>query len=204
MTTPLLTAIVLAGGRSSRMGQDKALLLINGIPLLQYVCHVAGACASSVTVVSPWPDRYRTIVPTDCHLLAETLLPNETNFDSHSPLMGFYQGLKHVATDWVLLLACDMPYLKTEVLQEGVARLPLISPEAIALLPSDQQGWHPLCGFYRRTALDSLEAFIEVGGRSFQRWLDSQTVERWEPSDRDILFNCNTPGDWERALNRSA
>lgn len=201
MTTDLLSGIVLAGGHSRRMGEDKALLSIHGTPLLRQVCQVAIDCASSVIVVTPWPSRYQLTVPTECQLLTETLMPTETSFESHSPLVGFYQGLEQAKTEWVLLLACDMPQLKAEVLTAGAIALPQINPKAIAYLPRDQNGWQPLCGFYRRACLPSLQAFINMGGRSFQRWLEGELVEEWEPSDRDILLNCNTPDDWQNMLN---
>jgi len=201
MTQMTLSGIVLAGGQSRRMGEDKALLSIHGIPLLQHVCQVALDCASSVIVVTPWPSRYKDIVPPDCHLLEETLMPKETSFESHSPLVGFWQGLEQVSTDWVMLLACDMPQLKADVLKAGAIALAQITPQAIAYLPHDQNGWQPLCGFYRQDCLTSLQAFINRGGRSFQRWLEGEQVEVWEPRDRDILLNCNTPEDWQNLLN---
>jgi molybdopterin-guanine dinucleotide biosynthesis protein A len=204
MTTMPLSGIVLAGGHSRRMGEDKALLSIHGIPLLRHVCQVALGCASSVTVVTPWPSRYKDVVPPKCHLLAETLMPTETSFESHSPLVGFYQGLEEINTDWVLLLACDMPQLKADVLNAGAIALPHVSAQAIAYLPQDQNGWQPLCGFYRKECLPNIQAFINEGGRSFQRWLEREIVEEWKPSDRNILLNCNTPEDWQNMLNPDA
>lgn len=201
MTQMTLSGIVLAGGQSRRMGEDKALLSIHGIPLLQHVCQVALDCASSVIVVTPWPSRYKDIVPPDCHLLEETLMPKETSFESHSPLVGFRQGLEQISTNWVLLLACDMPQLKSDVLNAGAIALPQVNPTAIAYLPHDQNGWQPLCGFYRKACLTSLQSFINIGGRSFQRWLEGEVVEEWEPRDRDILLNCNTPEDWQNLLD---
>jgi molybdenum cofactor guanylyltransferase len=201
MTDVPFSVIVLAGGYSRRMGEDKALLSIHGIPLLQHVCQVALTCAPSVTVVTPWPNRYKDVVPTECHLVAETLMPTETSFESHSPLVGFRQGLEETGTDWVLLLACDMPQLKADVLNAGAIALAEINAQAIAYLPHDQNGWQPLCGFYRKACLTSLQSFIDIGGRSFQRWLESEVVEEWEPSDRSILLNCNTPEDWQNMLD---
>jgi molybdopterin-guanine dinucleotide biosynthesis protein A len=106
-TTVLLTGIVLAGGQSSRMGRDKALIPIQGVPLLRRVCEVALNCTSEVYVITPWPERYQDILPDACRVVREVPLPGETQ--SQGPLVGFAQGLAQVETDWVLLLACDLP-----------------------------------------------------------------------------------------------
>jgi len=91
-----LTAIILAGGKSSRMGEDKALISIQGLPLLQRIYKIAQSCAATVYVVTPWEERYQNILPPNCKFIKETLL-------SAGPLVGFAQGLAQVQTDWV----CD-------------------------------------------------------------------------------------------------
>jgi molybdopterin-guanine dinucleotide biosynthesis protein A len=196
-----LTAIVLAGGQSSRMGQDKALIALQGVPLLRQVCEVALSCTSEVCVITPWPERYQAILPDACRIIREVSLPGET--EPHGPLIGFAQGLAQVETDWVLLLACDLPQLQVEVLQHWVTELEKTAEEAIALLPRQTKGWEPLCGFYRRQCLPRLTEFINEGGRSFQRWLAQHPVQELPVSDSQLLFNCNTPADLERLKNQS-
>jgi molybdopterin-guanine dinucleotide biosynthesis protein A len=188
-----LSAIVLAGGQSSRMGRDKALIPLQGIPLLRKVCDVALNCASEVFVVTPWPERYRDILPHTCRVIREVPLPEET--PSHGPLVGFARGLAHVETDWVLLLACDLPQLKVRVLQGWTGELEKTPKDAIALLTRHPKGWEPLCGFYRRQCLPMLTTFINEGGRSFQHWLAQHPVRELPVDDTQMLFNCNTPAD---------
>jgi len=188
VSTISLSAIVLAGGRSSRMGYDKALIEISDVPLLRRVCDVALHCTHQVYVVTGWSDRYRAILPPNCHLIADP---------QQGPLVGFAQGLTHIQTDWVLLLACDLPRLRGEDLQSWIIGLETIAPDKIALLPYGQKGWEPLCGFYRRTCLFELQSFIAQGGRSFQSWLAYQSVQELRLENRDVLFNCNTPKDLE-------
>ena len=183
-----LSAIVLAGGQSSRMGRDKALIEISGVSLLRQVCEAALGCTDQVYVVTAWSDRYRAIVPPSCHLIADI---------QQGPLVGFAQGLIPIQTDWVLLLACDLPRLRGEDLHSCTAALETVSSAAIALLPHSQKGWEPLCGFYRRTCLQNLQTFIDQGGRSFQAWLANQSVQELPLENREILFNCNTPQDLE-------
>lgn len=187
-----LTAIVLAGGMSSRMGQDKALIPIQGIPLLQLVCQIAESCADTVYVVTPWKERYQHLLPSKSQFIQEIPLSESL---PHGPLIGFAQGLAKVQTDWVLLLACDLPKLRVEVLQGWVAELKCVEEEAIAALVNHTKGWEPLCGFYRRQCLSSLTDYINQGGRSFQGWLKQNSVYSLSLPDSEMLFNCNTPQD---------
>ncbi|WP_107668944.1 molybdenum cofactor guanylyltransferase [Cyanothece sp. BG0011] len=194
METPFqadLSAIILAGGKSSRMGQDKALIEVRGVPLLQRTATLIQGYANPVYVITPWVERYQRIVPSRCHLLQEVCPSGETQ----GPLVGFAQALSYVKTEWVLLLACDLPNLTIQCIEAWLQQLPETSDHVIACLPRHQKGWDPLCGFYRSSCLTSLEGFIEQGGRSFQQWLHPQSVQELLVSDRSVLFNCNTPMD---------
>ena len=190
-----LTAIVLAGGQSSRMGQDKALISVEGVPLLQFVCNIAASCADTVYIVTPWPERYQHLVLPRCQFIREAA--------TQGPLVGFAQGLAEVKSEWVLLLACDLPKLRVEVLQDWAASLDSVPEDAftsggaqpIAALAHHAKGWEPLCGFYRRRCLPQLLEFINEGGRSFQQWLHNHSVQLLSLPTPEVLFNCNTPED---------
>jgi molybdopterin-guanine dinucleotide biosynthesis protein A len=184
-----ITAIVLAGGQSSRMGEDKALISLAGMPLLQKVCGIAAQCADTVYVVTPWTERYQHLDLPNCQFIRESPHPQ-------GPLVGFAQGLTQVHTEWVLLLACDLPKLQPELLQEWIARLDSVDDDAIAALTHHSKGWEPLCGFYRRRCLPQLLEFINQGGRSFQQWLQNYPVYVLPLPAPEILFNCNTPEDF--------
>ncbi|MGH2415751.1 MAG: molybdenum cofactor guanylyltransferase [Microcystaceae cyanobacterium] len=192
-----LSSIVLAGGKSSRMGRDKALILIQGVPLLQLVCRIAESCADTVYVVTPWQERYQHLLPSTIKFIKEVSLSGKTGSEQlpHGPIIGFAQALAYVQTDWVLLLACDLPKLRVEVLQEWATALDSVEDEAIAALVPQAKGWEPLCGFYRRRCLSSLMEYINQGGRSFQQWLKQHPVKALPLPDPEMLFNCNTQED---------
>jgi molybdenum cofactor guanylyltransferase len=212
-----LSAIVLAGGLSTRMGQDKALIQIEGVPLLQRTCQIALCCADRVYVVTPWVDRYRAIavqIADPCvQFIAEIPEPGELN--SQTPLKGFLQGFTQIQaqteTEWMLLLACDLPYLRADVLQNWIEEsVKQVDLGTIALLPRNPEGWwEPLCGFYHRRCLPDLHNFVEAGGRSFLRWLEglssleAESVRELPLSDPTVLFNCNTPDDLQNVTPAS-
>lgn len=203
-----LSALVLAGGQSSRMGRDKALLTVNGVPLVRLVCDIASALCNPVYIVTPWPERYQNLLPASYQFIQEGQLLSESKSDiissstkvtlpsSQGPLVGFAQGLAQVQTDWVLLLACDLPQLRVEVLQNWATELDSVGEEVSAVLTHHAKGWEPLCGFYRRSCLPAISEYINQGGRSFQRWLARHPVQLLPPTDTQMLFNCNTPADF--------
>ncbi|MGB7057964.1 MAG: molybdenum cofactor guanylyltransferase [Geitlerinemataceae cyanobacterium] len=188
MTT--LNTIVLAGGQSKRMGRDKALILWDGIPMLQRVYRVAVECGVPVSVLTPWRDRYQNILPPDCQWIEESQ-PGE------GPLVALAQGLAQLDSDWIWLLACDLPQLDVEILRGWIDRLKLLPESTLACVPQQTQGWEPLCGFYRREVRSNLETFLASGGRSFQQWLPQIEVEPTRVGKREarMLRNCNTPED---------
>jgi molybdopterin-guanine dinucleotide biosynthesis protein A len=203
-STSRVSAIILAGGGSTRMGQDKALLEIDGVPLLRRTYEVAQQSCDRVSVVTPWIERYQSVLPTKHDWIRETPLPNESF--PHGPLIGFAQGLVHLQakaalTDWILLLACDLPNLNSAVVQQGLAQLAEVQ-QAIALLPKHPKGWEPLCGFYHHRCLPLALEFIAAGGRSFQDWLQGIQVAELSIAHPEVLFNCNTPNDLEIARSQ--
>ncbi|CEJ44711.1 Probable molybdenum cofactor guanylyltransferase (MoCo guanylyltransferase) (GTP:molybdopterin guanylyltransferase) (Mo-MPT guanylyltransferase) (Molybdo pterin guanylyltransferase) (Molybdopterin-guanine dinucleo tide synthase) [Umezakia ovalisporum] len=186
----------MAGGKSSRMGKDKALISIGGIPLLQLVCSVAAGCTDHVYVVTPWPERYQDLILPNCQFIRELPFSSSSlHFSTQGPMVGFAQGLSQVQTDWVLLLACDLPRLQVEILTAWTTELNYVEDEAIATLVHHTKGWEPLCGFYRRRCLPQLLEFINQGGRSFQKWLNQQPIHVLSLRTPEMLFNCNTPED---------
>lgn len=203
-----LSAIVLAGGQSSRMGQDKALLEIEGIPLLQKVGEAALACSDRVYIVTGWQQRYQHLsIATNCQFLQE--------INPQGPLISFRDALSQVVDMaspkpcWVLLLACDLPNLQAQVLQDWITQLTCLPDTVQAYLPKhtaiastnrNNKQWEPLCGLYRSDCLVNLQKFIASGGNSFQRWLPHIQIAEIPDIDPEMLFNCNTPSDFDMVV----
>jgi molybdopterin-guanine dinucleotide biosynthesis protein A len=195
MASPIQTfsVLILAGGQSSRMGEDKALIEIDHQPLLQRVCHVAITVSSAVYILTPWLQRYQTIVPANCQFLRESQ-PHQ------GPLLALSNGLTILNTDWVLLLACDLPFLDSTILQQWIKRLDQVPQSTLAVVPYQGSRWQPLCGFYRRQCDVDLQRFIQQGGRSFQQWLPQIEVHSIliDQAQEFMLLNCNTPAELQK------
>jgi molybdopterin-guanine dinucleotide biosynthesis protein A len=127
---PRIHAIVLAGGRSSRMGTDKALLPIGGKPLLRRICDALAEHCEGVTVVLPHgePSRYDGVLAPGTRIAIDL----EAGL---GPLAGLHAGLSALpaGTDWAFVMACDMPVFAPELFRRMAAVLPVNLPHAAAL-----------------------------------------------------------------------
>ncbi|HUJ40336.1 MAG TPA: molybdenum cofactor guanylyltransferase [Candidatus Acidoferrales bacterium] len=190
---PSCAGWVLAGGQSSRMGSPKALLQIAGLPLLSRAVSLLQSVCSPVTVVGS-PESYSH--------LSLAAVPDE--LPQIGPLGGIFTALARSASDWNLVVACDLPYLTAEWLRYLVARAS--RSRARVVLPHSVSGAEPLCAVYHRDIAASLRAAIAQGRLKVTSALDGLPIDSVTPADilpfdpRGLLFqNLNTPEDFERA-----
>ncbi|MBE9041231.1 molybdenum cofactor guanylyltransferase [Oscillatoriales cyanobacterium LEGE 11467] len=190
MNQQSLNVLILAGGKSSRMGQDKALVPWDGVPLLQRVYRTATELNARVWVMTPWPDRYGEILPPNCQWLTESQ-------PGGGPLVALSVAFSQLSGEWILLLGCDLPLLRADILRGWIDRLDTLPASVRAMVPQQDEGWEPLCGFYRKDVQPELEQFLATGGRSFQNWLPQISVHPLSVSDAEakMLRNCNAPED---------
>jgi len=189
-----VSTLILAGGKSSRMKQDKALLEFTGKPLLLKIYDLAQQCTNLVYVVTPFKYQYKSILPVNC-LFIEELIPFQ------SPLIAVVNSLEYLNSEWVLLLACDLPLLTVDEVKNWLTFLPNLSAETVAFLPPNTKGWECLCGFYRLEYLTKLQDFANQGETSLQKWLKNQIVAPIPIKNNQVLFNCNTLADYQFILN---
>jgi len=186
-------AIVLAGGRSSRMGRAKALLPFDGQPLIAHVVEALRACCSEVVVVaSPAQD-----LPS----LPATLVRDEVAYQG--PVSGIYHGLSAATEEVSFVTSCDSVFLNP-----GVIRLVLsqIAGHDVAV-PYWEGRFQPLHAAYRRTVLPHLEQQLARGELRPVQLFDKVPTRRIEEHEiRNIdpdgwtFFNMNTPEEYEQAL----
>jgi molybdenum cofactor guanylyltransferase len=189
MATETVMGAVLAGGRGKRLSETKATTPLAGRPLIAYPLEAMEKAGIEVVVVAKRDTR-----------LPELAVPvwYERDEPAH-PALGIATVLQRAPTDSVLVVACDMPFVTTELLAH-LASLPY--PLA---LPSAGGRLHPLLGVYARGLATSF-AFSLNKGQSLQQTvadlsphlIDESELEQFGKAGR-LLFNVNTPEDLERA-----
>lgn len=188
-----VAAFVLAGGASTRMGRDKALLELGGEPMLVRTGRLAAPHVASVAVVAP-AERYAG--------LGLPLLPDR--WPGAGPLGGIATVLNATDADWNLILSCDLPYLNSEWLTWFIPRAANSPAQVVA--PESQRGLEPLAALYHRACRETLTAAVEKGVRRVSEGLAEVLVERVRASEWEALNlpgrlfdNMNTPEDYEEA-----
>jgi molybdopterin-guanine dinucleotide biosynthesis protein A len=174
---------VLAGGRSSRMGQDKALLKLGNSTLLELVAAEVKAATGSVTVIGP-PERYAFL----------GLTVREDLIADCGPLAAVYTVLKTTRADWNLIVACDMPSVTAGFLSSLLDAAE--AANATALVPETPHGLHPLCAVYHRRALADIESLIAAGSLKMHNALNYLQAAHWPIAEGSFLENINTPAEW--------
>jgi molybdenum cofactor guanylyltransferase len=175
---------VLTGGRSSRMGRDKALLPFRGGTLAQAVALKVANAAGSATLVGA-PEIYGELgYPT-----LPDLYPGE------GPLGAILTALAQSAVEWNLITACDMPAITVDLLTmllETAERL-----DADALVPVGPSGrLEPLCAVYHRRTREPLEATFAAGTRRVSAALEAVRLVPLPMLEVSWFQNVNTPEEW--------
>jgi molybdopterin-guanine dinucleotide biosynthesis protein A len=191
-----VAGFVLAGGASSRMGQDKALLLVAGEPLVVRTARLVESAAGEATVIGN-PEVYRAL----------ELRAAGDDWPSAGPLGGIATALGATKASWNLVVACDLPYLTRAWLNYLIARA--LASQADAVLPMNARGPEPLCAVYHKRCEPAIRLELERGTRKVTDALESVLVEmiaplEWKAFDSDgLLFkNMNSPQDYEEARAR--
>ena len=174
--------MVLAGGRSSRFGRDKAWHRVDGEPMLIRILnamrHVTDDVAMSVSSdEDEGPEGVRRIVD---------------KFPGEGPIAGLHAALADCRTEWILVAPCDVPYLSPHDLQ---ALLDGRTPAVAAVVAADSTGrLHPLCACYHRYTIAEVERMLTSDERAVHRLLERLNVVSVLLPDRS-LRNINSIAD---------
>ena len=204
-----LTGVILAGGKSRRMGYNKALLRIGNQTIIQQTLVSLKQVTSSQLIVTNFPEEYEFL---DI-LMKSDILPGKGAFG------GIYTGLSASETPYCLVVACDMPFLNVDFLRYMTLKVkePALD-EAKGydiVIPKHSKGYEPLCAIYAKTCMPHIEKLLKANRLKitevFQdvrvREISESEIKNYvEHPDEDgdaedrMFFNINTQEDYQHAL----
>jgi len=185
-----ITGIVLAGGKSKRMGREKGRVLLNGKELIQYSIDAIKPLCSYILISSGL---------TSFNDLGYEVVPDI--YPGKGPMGGIYSALKRSKTNLNLVLSCDIPFVSTQLLQHL-----LEMPKKYSVcIPEYKNLPEPLSGRYNLSVLPQMKACLLKNQLKLVDFLSKEKV-RWVPVGPDLPFynpnlfmNINRPRDLEKA-----
>lgn len=158
-----VAVFVLAGGKSSRMGEDKAFVRLGGRTLLEQALETARGVADDVRIVGE-PLKFAQFAP-----VVEDVFP------ASGPLGGIHAALRASRAELNLMLAVDMPFVSPKLLEFLIKRAESMS--AAVTVPRVNGGWQPLCAVYRPEFADAAEKALRAGHYRIDALFDSVPVQ---------------------------
>lgn len=184
-----VTGVILAGGRSRRMGRDKAFLPFGPTTLIEAVIRRLREACPEILLITARPEAYR-------HLGLRTVpdaLPAQRS------LVGIYTGVLHAGGP-VFVCACDMPFLNPALIRYQAS----LAASADVVIPHHRD-YEPLHAVYTPACLEPIKRCLERGGRNADflpevrtRAVELEELRRFDPDLRSFA-NLNTPGEYAAA-----
>ena len=190
-----ITGVILAGGKSRRMGQDKALLEYEGKPLIQHVAEALRCVFKKVIIISDHGKRYKFL----------GLPVHEDSYKHCGPLGGIHAAFARTKTEKIFVASCDLPLLSSQTVL-NIVTWPLPGDAVVVRCGRSIQ---PLCGVYSRSSFHVLERHLKRGQLSVLQFLEnlstfvvtSQATATCR--GKEVAFNINTPDDYHRLLRNA-
>ena len=190
-------AFILSGGKSSRMGSDKAFLELGGKPLIARAVELARQATDEVRIVGD-PQKFEVFAPTVTDILC-----------SRGPLGGIHAALASTNSDWNLILAVDLPFLNLRLLKYLLAQAQ--ASGATVTVPSSNGYFQPLCCVYRKEFGSLAEQALTEGRNKIDALFDRVTLRtifdrelKANGFGAELFRNLNTPEQWEQAKREFA
>lgn len=186
------TAALIAGGKAKRMGRKKMFLRLNGVAILDRTLKLLRERFDPVWIIGNNAEDFRGYdIP---------VFPD--HIPDSGPLVGIYSALVRSQTEYTFCCACDMPFIRREVLDELVDLADSGGWDVI--LPDHDEKLHPLFAFYGRNCVPVLERLIEKQDLKMHRFLEHVSVRKVTFDARRFggispFFNVNIPEEFERA-----
>lgn len=181
-----ITAVILAGGKGSRLGgQDKGLVSYKNKPLIQ---HVLDRIEPQVGQIIINANRNR-----DDYAKFEHPVISDELSDFQGPLAGFLTGMRTCNTDYILTLPCDGPDLPDDLISRLVDELESQQGDNTIVVAHDGKRLQPVHALIPTVLIESLEGFVANGDRKIDLWYAQHRMVTADFSDKpEVFFNINT------------
>jgi molybdopterin-guanine dinucleotide biosynthesis protein A len=181
-----ITAIILAGGKSSRMGTDKVLLKVNEKTLLEQVIELVKPICETVLISSNNPAYEK---------FGFNIIPDEIK--DCGPIGGIYSCLKKSETDWNFIISVDSPFVEESFIRYLIS----VIDNSDAIIPIHENGKEPLIALYHKNCLVKIEKMLDEGHYKMHNLLktvDAKFVDsqNWVEKNPDLFRNLNCPEDF--------
>ncbi len=193
-----ITGIILSGGKSSRMGENKSFLKIGNKTIIELILELMKSIFTNVIIITNTLDEYKFL---DVSLY-------EDIYKWKGPLAGIHSGLTHSKTEKNFVISCDTP-LMTKEMVEYILNFKTEKPISFC----EAAGYHqPLVGVYKKEVVTEIEMLLntknEIIDRSLHHFLKIVSAEIIHPGDLymyndEIFFNVNKKEDYENCSNFS-
>jgi molybdenum cofactor guanylyltransferase len=189
---PDATAVVLAGGKSSRMGRPKSLLPFDGEPLIVHIVRALERMFAETVIVAA-PDQELPDLPA-------TLVRDEVAYQG--PVGGIYYGLKAATGKFCFVTSCDVPFLNPDLIAHLTSQIPRYD----VVVPFWEDRFQPLHAVYRTSVLALLKEQLDraelrpvyLFDKVQTCKIEEDAIRRFDPEGLSFL-NMNTPDDYARA-----
>lgn len=180
-----INGIILAGGKSRRMGQSKAFMEFKGKPFIGYCIDAMKPLVRKIYVVSDDP-RFDAF---DVERI-------EDDIKEAGPLAGLVTGLKHSEAPYNLVLSCDVPCIETSILQQ---LMDAIDSKTDVVLTESNGQTHPLIALYQKSCAPTLKKGLDSGERRLRKAIAKLTAKTLHLEGNEALQvrNINTPSEYK-------
>jgi molybdenum cofactor guanylyltransferase len=178
------TAIILAGGKSSRIGTDKGMLSINGQTMLEHICKQLRGTFSQILISAGDTEKYSFA---GFEVVRDKI-------SSQGPLMGIASALEASANEINFVVACDIPHIEMDCVRKMLTEA---RGADIVVLTTGDKKYEPLFAIYRKSALDAIKRTLRKGKRKISEVFDKCEVKYIDLGKADWLININTLAEYE-------
>lgn len=195
-----MTAIILAGGKSSRLGRSKALQVIEGKNLIQWVIDRLATLSTEIIIATAQGEA----IPCSSAVRTKTVVDT---YPGKGPLMGIYSGLMASSSSRAIVVGCDTPFLSVGLLEYMTQICTIFD----VVVPRINDKLEPLCAVYSKNCLIPIQGLLEQDEMRIRKlfsmvrvkYVEEDEINRFDPEHLSF-FNINSQADLDRARKLAA